>query len=1357
MGNISYGKDNATMKRNQSAAELANGFSRFINKMPQIEQILRKEMASIEGEERGAKKKEEKSSSLPFYRLFGLADSIDIILMILGTAGAIANGAAMPICMLLGGKITDSYGAGDVNDVVHRVSKLTLQMFYMAIGSGLASFLQVTCWMVTGERQTARIRSIYFKAILKQEIAFFDLEISTGEVIERMSGDIILIQEAMGEQVFILTEFIVGKFINLISTFLIAFVVSFVEGWLLTLIMLSTIPPMVVCGAIMAIVLSKMSSNEQKSYIKASEIVEQTISSIRTVASFTGEKLAMQKYKKALNGAYISCIYEGLTTGLGAGLTYRLEICRALGQASPCLKAFSAGQAAAYRIFEIINRKPEIDAYDSTGKQLDDIHGDIEFKEVYFSYPTRPDEQIFQGFSLFIHSGTTIALVGESGSGKSTLISLIERFYDPQAGEILIDGINIKHFQLRWLRGRIGIVSQEPILFTSTIGENISYGKDNATIEEIRAAAELANASRFINKMPQGLDTMVGEHGSQLSGGQKQRIALARAILKDPKILLLDEATSALDVESEQIVQEAIDSFMLNRTTIIVAHRLSAVRKADTIAVMHQGSIVEKGSASELVKNPNGAYSKLIKLQKMNRCSDKTSVLEDRTNSLFKETRSKSHRMSFKEEISRESTIGKISKRYSFNVELGESSLIHSSRHHTFKLEPEESSPGLGGSSRRYSFKIGLGVPLEIKVQGGTSEELKTTIPDDKTNDVPLRQLVCLNKPEIPVLLIGSVAAIINGVVFPVLGIMLSSMMVIFYEPPHKMKKDSKFWSLMFLVIAVVSLLAVQARSYFFALAGSKLIRRIRMMTFEKVVNMEMAWFDDPENFSGEVGSRLSTDAAKVRSIVGDRLGLYVQNAASLIAGLIIAFAASWEISLIVLGVVPLVGLNAWIQIKFIKGFSADAEVCLNMFLGASQVTNDAVGNIRTVVSFSAEEKVVELYKKKCDDPMRLGIRQGVISGIGFGISQLFLYSAYATILYMGARLVHDGKSTFEKVFRIFSSNLNYKMLVYDPYVATIILFIYCLIPWNEILQAFYVLVIATVGIFQSNSQGPDSSKARAATASIFALINRESKIDPSIDSGKTLEVVKGNIKFNHVSFRYPTRPDIQIFQDMCLEVQAGKSIALVGESGSGKSTAIALLQRFYDPDSGHISVDGIDLHQFQLRWLRQQMGLVSQEPVLFNDTIHANIAYGNQDGKATQAEIIVAAELANAHNFICSLQQGYDTMVGARGVQLSGGQKQRIAIARAILKKPKILLLDEATSALDAESEKVVQDALDQIMINRTTITVTHRLTSIKNNSFIAVVKNGKIVEKGKHDVLSNNKDGVYAAMIAFHANASP
>ncbi|KAK8944676.1 ABC transporter B family member 11 [Platanthera zijinensis] len=1141
----------------------------------------------------------------------------------------------------------------------------------------------------------------------------------------------------MGEQV--------GKFINLISTFIISFIVAFVKGWLLTLIMLSTIPPMVICGVIMTKILSKVSSREQKAYTKASEVVEQTISSIRTVASFTGEKLSVQKYKKALNGVYSSNVYEGLTVGLGTGIimffTYSgyafglwnstnlvlhkgytggdiisiifivLLGSLALGQTSPCLTAFSAGQTAAYRMFETINRRPKIDAYNSSGKILHDIHGDIEFKEVHFSYPARPDEQIFQRFSLFIQSGTTVALVGESGSGKSTVLNLIERFYDPQAGEVLIDGINIKEFQLSWLRGKIGIVSQEPVLFSSSIKDNISYGKDNATTEEIGAAAGLANASKFINMMPQGLDTMVGDHGAQLSGGQKQRIALARAILKDPRILLLDEATSALDVESEQIVQEAIDRIMINRTTVIVAHRLTTVRKADTITVVHQGAIIEKGSHSELVKNPSGAYSKLIKLQEENRSSEQTSPYENsEPSSLVDEIKHISEHVSLKRAISKSSLMGHSSRRYSLKKGLGGSS------RYSIISEPEESS--MGNSRRHYSFKIDIGVPIEINVQGNTLEEHKTPIPSDKINDVPLRRLAYLNKPEIPVLLIGSVASIINGVVFPTLGILFSSMIVVFYEPPHKMKKESKFWSLMFLLMGVVSLIATQGRSYFFSVAGSKLIRRVRLITFEKVVNMEMAWFDDSENSSGEIGARLSTDAAKVRTLVGDKLGLIVQNTASLIVGLIIAFTACWEISLIILATVPIFGLNAWIQIKFIKGFSKDAE---EMFSGASQLANDAVRSIRTVASFSAEEKVVELYKKKCDGPKRLGIRQGFISGIGFGASQFLLYSAYAAILYFGAFLVQNGKSEFEKVFR-----------------------------------AFYVLVIATVGIFQSNSQGQDSSKAKAATASIFALIDRVSKIDPNNDFGIKLEVLEGHIRFNHVSFKYPARPDIQIFKDMCLEVQGGKTIALVGESGCGKSTVIALLQRYYDPDSGYISLDGIDLHQFQLKWLRQQMGLVSQEPILFNDTIHANIAYGAQDGKATQTEIIAAAELANAHSFICSLQQGYDTVVGERGIQLSGGQKQRVAIARAMLKKPNILLLDEATSALDAESEQVIQDALDQIMVNRTTIMVTHRLTSIEKNSDIAVLKYGRIIEKGKHDILSNIKDGVYAAMITLHKNAS-
>ena len=267
-----------------------------------------------------------------------------------------------------------------------------------------------------------------------------------------------------------------------------------------------------------------------------------------------------------------------------------------IGQASPCISAFAAGKAAGYKMFETIERKPEIDANDPKGKILDNVRGEIEFRDVHFSYPSRPNDKVFSGFSLFIPSGTTIALVGQSGSGKSTIVSLIERFYDPRSGAVLIDGIDLRDLQLRWIRGKIGLVGQEPALFAASIRENIAYGKEGATVEEIRAAAALANAAKFIDKLPNGLDTMVGEHGSQLSGGQKQRIAIARAILKDPRILLLDEATSALDAESEHVVQEALDRIMVNRTTVVIAHRLSTIRNVDAIAVVQDGQIVEQGT-----------------------------------------------------------------------------------------------------------------------------------------------------------------------------------------------------------------------------------------------------------------------------------------------------------------------------------------------------------------------------------------------------------------------------------------------------------------------------------------------------------------------------------------------------------------------------------------------------------------------------------------------------------------------------------------------------------------------------------------------------------------------------------------
>ncbi|XP_039124515.1 ABC transporter B family member 4-like isoform X2 [Dioscorea cayenensis subsp. rotundata] len=1241
----------------------------------------------------GIDDKKKQEGKVSFFKLFSFADTKDVVLMTIGTIAAMANGFSMPLMTFIFGELINTFGHANKTNVVHLVSKVIIKFFYLAIGSGVASFLQVSCWMTTGERQAARIRGLYLKTILRQDIAFFDKETTTGEVIGRMSGDTILIQEAIGEKV--------GKFVQLVATFFGGFIIAFIRGWLLSLVLLSSVPLIVISGGILSILISRLSTRGQTAYVDAGNVVEQTIGAIRTVASFTGEKLAISKYNQFIKAGYKSAVKQGIASGIALGTvllivfsTYSLAIWyggklilqhgynggaviniimavmtggMSLGQASPCVTAFGAGQSAAYKMFETIERKPAIDAYDTEGMALEDMNGDIDLKDVTFSYPARPDHLIFDGFSLHVPSGKTMALVGESGSGKSTVISLVERFYDPQGGEVLIDGVNLKNLNLKWIREKIGLVSQEPILFTMTIRENIAYGKESATPEEIRAAVELANAANFIDKMPNGLDTMVGEHGTQLSGGQKQRIAIARSILKNPKILLLDEATSALDAESERIVQEALVRVLVDRTTIIVAHRLSTVKNADTISVVHCGKLVEQGSHADLIKYPEGAYSQLIRLQENQKQDEepdkhlKNMVLSNDTVTPI--VRSVSHR-STRRSTSRGHTV-----------------ISHNSNRED---DPEKA--------------------LEIYESGVRKQ-------------VSIKRLASLNKPETPVLALGSIAAAIGGLVLPLFGLLLSSAIQTFYEPPHELRKHASLWALRFLALGFACFVVLPAQNFLFGMAGGKLIARIRSLSFESLVYQEISWFDEPSHSSGAIGARLSADATTVSGIVGDSLSLMVQNLSTVIAGLVIAMIANWKLALTVIALLPLIGLQGYVQMKFLKGFSADAKV---KYEEASQVANDAVGNIRTVASFCAETRVMEAYQKKCEGPLRNGVRQGIISGLGFGFSFAVLYVGYAICFYVGAHFIHNGSATFSQVFKV-----------------------------------FFALTMAASGVSQTSAFGPDTNKAKDSAASIFEILDRKSKIDSSIDEGITLSDVRGDIVFQHVSFKYPTRPEVQIFRDLCLTVSSGKTVALVGESGSGKSTVIAMLERFYDPDSGMILFDGVKLQDLKISWLRQQMGLVSQEPVLFNDTIRANIAYGKQ-GEVSEEEIVVAAETANGHKFVSALPQGYATNVGEKGAQLSGGQKQRIAIARAILKDPKILLLDEATSALDAESERVVQEALDKVMVGRTTIVVAHRLSTIRGADVIAVVKNGVIVEQGKHEELIELPDGAYASLVALHSSST-
>ncbi|VAH78735.1 unnamed protein product [Triticum turgidum subsp. durum] len=1225
--------------------------------------------------------------------MFRYASRADMALMAVGTVAAMVNGMGDPLMTAVrrGHRLfrrrRQRPPAGQ---------QVVMYYIYLVIATAAASFLQVSCWTMTGERQSIRIRSLYLEAVLKQDVSFFDVEMTTGEAISRMSADTVLVQDALGEKV--------GKYAQLLTTFVGCFIIGFVRGWMLALVMLACIPPNILSFAIMSRLRAQISARRQASYADAGNVVEQTIGAIRTVISFNGEKKAIALYNTLTKRAYKATVLEGIATGLGTGGIFSVFFCgyslafwygakliinkgytggqvvnvvfamltgsMAIGTASPSISAIAEGQSAAYRLFEIMSKEPKIDITDTSGIVLDDIRGDVELNNVFFRYPARPEQLILNGLSLHVPSGTTMAIVGESGSGKSTIISLVERFYDPQAGDVLIDGINIKSMKLQWMRGMISLVSQELLLFMTSIKDNITYGKEDATLEEIKRAAELANATNFIEKLPNAYETMVGQNGAQLSGGQKQRIAIARAILKNPRVLLLDEATSALDVESERVVQEALNRIMVGITTLIVAHRLSTVRNADCIAVVHQGKVAERGVHDDLIKDPDGAYSDLIRLQQAH--TEETPEMPYVASSRFKST--------------------------SLSLEQSIRDSPRNRRQHSSK------SLGLSRSDDLFRHVASREEHLEI----GDSEAPK---------EAPIGRLFNLSRPEAPILLLATIAATLHGLLFPSFSIMMSGGIRTFYYPADQLRKDSTFWALMCLLMAIISLVSIQLEFYLFGVAGGKLIERVRALSFQSIIHQEVAWFDDPSNSSGALGARLFIDALNIRRLVGDNLAVLVQCTVTLICGFGIAFASDWKLTLSIIGVIPFLGLQNYIQLRFLKGFGEDAKV---MYEDASQGVAEAIGSIRTVASFGAEKRVITLYSQKCQASMKQGIRSGMVGGVGFSFSNLMLYLTYALCFYVGAQFVHDGKSTFQNVFRV-----------------------------------YFALVFTAFGISQTSDMASDSTKGRESATSILAFIDRKPKIDSTSDEGIKLEKVDGTIEFNHVRFKYPSRPDVQIFSDFTLRIASGKTTALVGESGSGKSTVIALLERFYDPDSGTISLDGTELRKLTLSWLRDQMGLVSQEPILFNDTIRANIAYGKR-GEATEEEIITVAKAANAHEFISSLPQGYNTNVGERGTQLSGGQKQRVAIARAILKDPRILLLDEATSALDAESEHIVQDTLDQVMVSRTTIVVAHRLSTIEGADTIAVIKDGSVAEKGKHESLMGIKDGVYASLVELHSKAA-
>ncbi|KAJ1435513.1 P-loop containing nucleoside triphosphate hydrolase [Sesbania bispinosa] len=452
----------------------------------------------------------------------------------------------------------------------------------------------------------------------------------------------------------------------------------------------------------------------------------------------------------------------------------------------------------------------------------------------------------------------------------------------------------------------------------------------------------------------------------------------------------------------------------------------------------------------------------------------------------------------------------------------------------------------------------------------------------------------------------------------------------------------------------------------------------------------EVGWFDDEENSADNLSMRLANDATFVRAAFSNRLSIFIQDSAAVIVGLLIGVLLHWRLALVAFATLPILCISAFAQ---------------EMHRKASLVLEDAVRNIYTVVAFCAGNKVMELYRLQLKKIFKQSFLHGMAIGFAFGFSQFLLFACNALLLWYTAICIKNGymnPPTALKEYMVFSFAT---FALVEPFLAPYIL------------------------------------KRRKSLISVFEIIDRVPKIDPDDSSALKPPNVYGSIELKNVDFCYPSRPELLVLSNFSLKVNGGQTVAIVGVSGSGKSTIISLIERFYDPVAGQVLLDGRDLKLYNLRWLRSHLGLVQQEPIIFSTTIRENIIYARHN--ASEAEMKEAARIANAHHFISSLPHGYDTHVGMRGVDLTPGQKQRIAIARVVLKNAPILLLDEASSSIESESSRVVQEALDTlIMGNKTTILIAHRAAMMRHVDNIVVLNGGRIVEEGSHDSLVAKND---------------